>query len=138
MSRIIALQEPSDAGKTRTLIQVFKDLQAKYPTATVQRLDNKKKDIKVILWGVNGKIVGIESQGDPNSRLEKSLANFLEAPCDIIFCACRTSGMTVNWIKALSPKYSIHFEQKERVMDEHEQTKANSSMATRLIELAEL
>lgn len=135
MSHIIALQGRASSGKTSTLVQVFKDLQAKYPAATVQLLGGRR-DIKVMLLGVNGKIVGIESQGDPNSRLEKSLSDFLQAKCDIIFCACRTSGMTVDWVNALPPKHNVRFVQQERATSGH--AKANSAMATLLIKLAGL
>lgn len=61
------------------------------------------------MYGVNDLVVGIESQGDPKSRLEKTLPAFAEAKCDIIFCACRTRGMTVRWVNALSATYSICF-----------------------------
>ncbi len=135
MSHIIALQGRASSGKTSTLVQVFKDLQAKYPAATVQLLGGRR-DIKVMLLGVNGKIVGIESQGDPNSRLKKSLSDFLEAKCDIIFCACRTSGMTVDWVTALSPKHNVQFVQQKRTTSGH--AKANSAMAASLIKLAGL
>lgn len=41
--------------------------------------------MKVIISGVKGQIVGIETQGDPNSRLQDSLEDFLNASCDVIF-----------------------------------------------------
>ena len=63
--------------------------------------------------------MGIESQGDPSSRLRQSLSAFVAAKCDIIFCACRTSGMTVGWVNSLSPGYSIHFVTQTRVANNH-------------------
>ena len=135
MSHVIALQGRASSGKTSTLVQVFKDLQVKYPTATVQVLGGRS-DIKVLLHGVNGKTVGIESQGDPNSRLQQSLSDFLAAKCDIIFCACRTSGMTVDWLNALTPRHNVQFVQQNRVTSGH--AKANSAMAASLIKLAGL
>ena len=70
MSHIIALQGRASSGKTSTLLQVFSDLQAKHPSAMVQILAGRT-DLKVLMHGVNGKVVGIETQGDPNSRLKK-------------------------------------------------------------------
>lgn len=135
MSHIIALQGPASSGKTSTLLYVFRDLQAKYPNATVQVLA-KTHDMKVLLHQLNGKTVGIETQGDPNSRLQKSLSDFMVAKCDIIFCACRTSGMTVEWVNAFSAKHNIQFVQQTRVVNRH--AKANAVMAASLIKFAGL
>jgi Ni2+-binding GTPase involved in maturation of urease and hydrogenase len=135
MSHVIALQGSGSSGKTSTLLQVFSDLQAKYPNSTVQHLAGRT-DIKVLMRGVNGKTVGIETQGDPNSRLQQSLPYFIAAKCDIIFCACRTSGMTVTWVNALSPKHKVQFVQQNRVV--HGYAKANAAMATYLIRTAGL
>jgi hypothetical protein len=91
MPHLFALQGSGNCGKSDTLIRLFYSLQTKYPSANVQPLYKGTKDISVIMSGVNGLVVGIESQGDP------------------IFCACRTKGMTVSWVNALSGPYSIHF-----------------------------
>ena len=109
MPHLFALQGPGNRGKSDTLIRLFHAIQTKYPSANSQLLYNGTKDIAVIMHGVNGLVVGIESQGDPNSRLPQSLSAFVAAKCDIVFCACRTSGMTVSWVNALSGSYSIYF-----------------------------
>jgi len=109
MPHLFALQGAGNRGKSDTLIRLFHALQTKYPRANSQALYSGTKDIAVIMHGVNGLVVGIESQGDPNSRLQTSLTAFAAANCDIVFCACRTSGMTVSWVNALSGTYSIHF-----------------------------
>ncbi len=135
MSHIIALQGVGSSGKTSTLLQVFIDLQAKYPNSKVQIM-SRRTDVKVLMQGINGKTIGIETQGDPNSRLQESLSDFLAAKCDIIFCACRTSGMTVTWVNALSAKHNVQFVQQTRVASGH--AKSNSAMAKYLIMLAGL
>ncbi|MGN7724525.1 hypothetical protein ACTJIL_01730 [Luteimonas sp. 22616] len=135
MSHIIALQGRASSGKTSTLLQVFSDLQAKHPSAMVQILAGRT-DLKVLMHGVNGKVVGIETQGDPNSRLKKSLSDFLAAKCDIIFCACRTSGMTVTWVNAHSAKHKVQFVPQTSVASG--QAKANAAMAAHLIKVAGL
>ena len=136
MAHIIALQGPGNSGKTSTLIQVLKDLQAKYPSATVQALHGATNDIKVVLRRVNGKIVGIESQGDPGSRLQQSLSDLLAAKCDVIFCACRTRGTTVGWVSACMPPHKVQFVQQTRAARGHAST--NSATAAALIKLAGL
>ncbi|MHA3084021.1 hypothetical protein ACX1NX_12820 [Acinetobacter sp. ANC 5383] len=100
MTQIFALQGTSNSGKTSTLIQLDQEIQNKYPNA-LRTIHIHRKDICIsyeII--VNGSVikVGIESQGDPNSRLKDSLELFKNIGCDIIFCACRTQGMTVDWI----------------------------------------
>ena len=136
MAHIIALQGPSNSGKTSTLIQVFKGLQDRYPAATVRELASGIIDVKVIMYDINGKVVGIESQGDPGSRLQQSLADFLAEQCDIIYCACRTRGMTVEWVNALSSKHQVQLVPKARSTDNF--ANENSITATSLINLAGL
>lgn len=119
MRHLFALQGVGNCGKSDTLIYLFQALQTKYPTATIQTFNHRTKDIEIIMRGVNGLVVGIESHGDPNSRLQKSLRAFAEAKCDIIFCACHKRGMTVDWVNALSTAYSIHFIVQTKVSDNY-------------------
>ncbi len=109
MSDIYALQGRGYSGKSETINKVFSELVRKYPSASIQQLSSGTLDIKAILTNVNGHKVGIESQGDPNSRLQQSLQDFANANCTIIICATRTSGMTVTWVNSLSPPYVVHF-----------------------------
>ncbi len=109
MANIFALQGVASSGKTSTLIELLKLITAKYPRAKAQAFHGNTRDITVIVSPVNGLKIGIESQGDPNSRLEQSLPDFRVAKCDIVFCACRTSGMTVQWINAMSPPDIVQF-----------------------------
>lgn len=127
MPHLFALQGPGSCGKSDSLIRLFQALQTKYPSATIQARHNGTKDISVIMRGVKGLVVGIESQGDPNSRLQQSLPAFVAAKCDIVFCACRTSGMTVGWVNALSPSYSVHFVAQTRATNNHGATNATTA-----------
>lgn len=134
MPHLFALQGRGNCGKSDTLIRLFHALQTKYPSATAQALHGGTKDITVIMRGIKGLVVGIESQGDPNSRLQQSLPAFAAAKCDIIFCACRTSGMTVSWVNALSAAYSIHFVAQTQVASNH--GAANAATAALLMQRA--
>ncbi|MHB1143803.1 MAG: hypothetical protein ACYCZS_02770 [Thiobacillus sp.] len=134
MPYLFALQGPGNSGKSTTLIHLYHALQTKYPAATIQAVHNGTRDIAVIMRGVKGLVVGIESQGDPGSRLRQSLAGFAAANCDIIFCACRTSGMTVGWVNSLSPPYNIQLVQQNRVAINHAVT--NAATAATLMRLA--
>ncbi|MDD4962715.1 MAG: hypothetical protein PHI11_02220 [Gallionella sp.] len=129
MPHLFALQGSGNCGKSDTLIRLFQALQTKYPSATIHTLHSGTKDIAVIMRGVKGLVVGIESQGDPYSRLEQSLPAFSAAKCDIIFCACRTRGMTVGWVNSLSAAYSIHFFAQTRVANNQGATNAATAVS---------
>ena len=135
MATIFALQGAGNSGKSSTLIELYNLIKVKYPTAVVQTLHNATTDIKVIINPVNGLRIGIESRGDPNSRLSQSLTDFRNANCDIIFCACRTSGMTVQWVKAMSPPDTVQFIQQIRAQSGQQQA-ANFNIASQLMQLA--
>jgi hypothetical protein len=54
-----------------------------------------------------GKTIGIETQGDPpGTRQMRSLTNFANANCNIIICACRTSGETVQNIITTANRFN--------------------------------
>ncbi len=134
MRDVFALQGPSNSGKSTTLVSLYNAVCSKYPAATVQRVHNGTADLAVIISGVNGLVVGIESQGDPGSRLQSTLSTFAAANCDVIFCACRTRGMTVGWVSALSPQYNIHFVQQKRGSNNY--ATVNSTTAATLMQRA--
>lgn len=98
---IFANWGPSKQGKSDTVKRIAKEILAAFPNATTSVTTiNFSSDIQVII--TIGKItIGIESQGDPNSRLFKSLKIFSVANCDIIICSTRTSGGTVDAVSAL-------------------------------------
>ncbi|OBU10610.1 hypothetical protein [Morganella psychrotolerans] len=134
MAKIYALQGRGNCGKTSTLKEIFNQLKAKYPNAIINII-NENSDITIEL-NINGVKIGIESQGDPNSRLETSLLHFVSVNCDVIFCAVRTSGMTVQWVNNCSNTHNIEFIPKHSSSNEHAQT--NALQATSMISLAGL
>lgn len=119
---VITFQGSSNTGKTQTIKQFRKILIGNYPNHQEQFFVDGN-DIKTIITITlaDGTVitVGIESQGDPDSRLvHEKLVDFKE--CDIVICSCRTKGGTVTavcefsedngfeviWIKpAYSKKY---------------------------------
>ena len=98
---IIANWGPKEQGKSASVKNVFYILRDKYPTQVL--IDNG--DIKAIVT-IKGVKVGIESQGDPKyrteqSRLTKSINDFVAEGCEIIVCACRSSGETAGSVSRL-------------------------------------
>jgi len=136
MSNIFALKGKANSGKTETVKTIFHNLQAKYPTATVNVLISNTVDIKVIM-DINGTKVGIESQGDPHPRLKQSLSDFVNAKCDIIICTTRTRGMTVEWVNSYKKQYNIRFIQQSYVQS-ISQSVTNNATANQIISMTGL
>jgi hypothetical protein len=110
MATIHALKGPRHCGKSSTLIALLRCIESAYPQAARQyHRAHGKVDVTVILSSVKGLKIGLASQGDPNSKLEESLQIFRSAKCDIIFCACRTSGKTVKLVEDMDPPYTVNF-----------------------------
>lgn len=113
---IIAVYGRAGEGKSSTIKEVHKLLLANYPNANsvAPYNSNYYGDILTAIMVGNIKI-GFESQGDPNSRMvtEDSLRELGGDPadgelygCDIIVCASRTSGQTVDKVIELSNEYN--------------------------------
>jgi len=105
MKTVIALWGRSNIGKSSTIKQSYELLVAKYPRAEKGH-EIFEVDIRVVLT-INGVKVGIESKGDPGSRLAESLRLFLKLGCKVIVCATRTRGQTVDAVHKLEPSYEI-------------------------------
>lgn len=84
-------------GKSTTIRAVYSALRYKYEAIDTPLPDG---DIKGVIQ-VEGVKIGIESQGDPNSRQVKSIDEFVAQGCDIIIAACRTRGETINRVRQL-------------------------------------
>jgi hypothetical protein len=146
MSDIFALQGREKCGKTPTIKLVLDELVKKYQIqqAQIQHLPNpgSTNDIKVILPPIQGYTVGIASQGDVGKYfiLDKILADFVNAKCDIIFCACRSSGKTVNCIKTITG-YNPNFIKQTILPVGHapqQETQSNTGVAQTMVKVAGL
>jgi hypothetical protein len=137
MRNIFVLQGIANCGKTETIKSVFEILKTNYPNANIKDNCSDTRDISKIISNINNYKIGIESQGDPNSRLEKSLRDFDDEKCDIIICASRTKGMTVNWINSYSSKYEIIFI-KQIIDTTNAQKENNITMANFIVKQAGL
>ena len=95
----------ADQGKSSTVKEIAKLIIDNYPECLKDPdIINYEEDIKVVV--TIGKIkIGLESQGDPPGiRLIQSLKEFVKIKCDIIICATRTSGKTVDAVNDLHYK----------------------------------
>lgn len=104
---------PGEVGKSRSIKAIFHVLKQRRDTGklmftykVLRGSDNfaNKQDLKVLI-NYKEVTIGLESQGDPNSRLTTSIKEFAEEyKCAIIICACRTKGKDVREIKRICKK----------------------------------
>lgn len=114
--KLHVLQGRKNTGKTTTLNYLINELDSRYPnTMKVLALGGKGdiNDKKVIFDDVKGLKIGIETYGDPDSRLLESLEYFATQGCDIIFCACsveedkeENDKTILDKVKDFAKKYS--------------------------------
>ncbi|MGV7106427.1 hypothetical protein [Flavobacterium sp. U410] len=130
MKHIVALYGTSNVGKSMTIKLLYQKLIDNYEKDilldSVKQMKSFDGDIRVVIT-INGKVIGIESQGDPNSRIFESLPFFVELKCDIIICATRTRGGTVKIVNQYKNEYNIHWEEQKVVKKDFEET--NNQMA---------
>ena len=129
---IFSLRGKAGTGKTTTIKIIYDLLKQNYLNANCDEII-LKTDIKIIIT-INGIKIGIESQGDPNSRLEDSLKYFVENGCQIIICAARTRGMTNDWIKQYSNQFEIKWIEKQVSGNEENQNDDNQLQAKHIFE----
>lgn len=132
MRKIYALKGRHDSGKTTTLKLLNKNLKSKYPMRTTIYEDGNV-DITVVM-DINGQKIGIASGGDTQDIVLHNLKRLTsdKYKCDIIFCATRSRGKTIDAVKSYSSTHSIHFECKQPDSND------DSVVVERLIELSGL
>lgn len=138
MTNIYAVYGAANKGKTTTLGMIRKNLKEKYPSFTERiRYEEDWGDFSVILDNINGKKIGIESEGETENLVE-SLKYFISEKCDIIFCASRTRGFSMNCIKSYENGNDVEYIKKEYCDDEKKQKSVNEKQAKDIISFAEL
>jgi len=105
---LIALTGVANTGKTTTIKMVFDLLASRYKHHWICE-KRYKHDITAILTieskGKRTRIrkkIGIESQGDPGSRLQRSLRSFIKLNCKVIVCARRSQRRTFDDVEKLA------------------------------------
>jgi len=126
---IIQLSGAANRGKSEIIKMVFEHLYESYPEYAIIFDDGKwSGDVKAMLF-VQGAKVGIESQGDPNSRQEQSIDDFVNLGCDVILIASRTRGMTVDSIRKNMKNYQVFTFHPNIQEDKMEQNETNRAFA---------
>ena len=141
MSIIFSLQGPRNCGKTSTLIRLSSQIQASYRALAVPLIGFRGNDICVTIdITIKGKKirVGIASQGDARTHIVKNLNPLINAGCNIIFCACRTGGGTVNQLRSYTPAWRVVMVQKRKEPSKRLHSLGNNRMALFLMHLAQI
>ena len=131
MKTILALRGAGNRGKSTSLSMLVDKIMAEYPIADLNER-RYKIDVTMIIT-INGVKVGIETQGDPNSRLGASLKRFVESKCKVIVCASRSYGGTVDLINvAASSGYVVKWFDKAKVANPRNHGQANIEVVSEL------
>ena len=99
MKTVLSVWHSGDKGKTETLREFANLLLATYPgyipIVPTPAIIPLKGDFRLVVE-INGIIIGVESQGDPNTNLQKRLIDLADTyNCEIILCSSRTRGDTI-------------------------------------------
>ena len=136
---ILAVWHVGDMGKTETLRHVANLLLQTFPQAELTFLDPSRfpesGDVRLVVK-INGRIVAVESEGDPGTGLKGRLLEMAdEHKADVIFCATRTRGDTVRAVDdvAKSRGYEVIWTSTYQTADNHD--KVNALKAKHIIEL---
>ena len=94
MKTIICIRGKANTGKTQTLLNFYKLLDPLEENI----LSRQDEDIcaTVIMKDI---LIGVETQGDPLSQQENWIKELIQKSCDIIVCASRTKGETIECVK---------------------------------------
>ncbi len=141
VKKIICLQGKHDSGKTKTLKKVCKIILEKYKKINKDDYEFlvNGNDIVIIIKNVKKRIIAISSGGDTWQHINQWNTTLAEKECDIIFCACRSRGKTVEQVKKMKRKgYIVEFVLKERESVETKFLKANIESANELLKKAGL
>ena len=138
MVKIFVLQGVHDSGKTSTLDMVDKLLHEKYPKLVVKEEEFNYWIMYELQVHGRSVYVGVKADGDDSKIIREDINCLLECECEIIFCACRSKGHTVEAVKRFSKEADITFVKKTLEADESKQRKVNTADAQKLLALAGL
>ena len=128
MKKVLALKGRRNVGKSQTIRTADELLRAKYPGARVEHEHRTRTDLTVVL-SINGVKIGVESTGE-------SLDFIVNLGCEVIICATKTKGKTVNAVNAL-PGYEVVWLEQRTQSAPFEQVLSNLAMARHIVEETE-
>ena len=142
MKTILTVWHSAGKGKSSTLrefayelIKIFSENQIIYQDTVPF---NPSGDFRLIIK-INGKVIAIESKGDPNSDLKGRLDEiFKHYSPDIIICASRTRGKTVTHIDSFATTNSYQQIWTSTYQMDNNHDMVNKLKAKHMIELLQI
>jgi hypothetical protein len=108
MKTLIDVRGVAQKGKSTTIKCVYRKLLEKNAEIfNVKDWDEGRKEIRALLK-IGDIIVGIETRGDDRSFVEKALDIFKKNECNIIICATRTKGGTLEAVNDFIEKNNMY------------------------------
>ncbi len=131
---IIAFKGKSNVGKTEVITKV-RDLLLEESEVEEIKYEKKGKDFIAILI-FSGQQIGLISQGDWGEGVRDNFKKIQQEQfCEIIMCATRTRGKTVNVIKEYDPQYKITWLKQIKCEGQKNQEQNNEKMAHKIVDL---
>lgn len=127
MKKVFALKGRRKIGKSQTIRTVDEILRVKNPAASVEHEDRSR-----IVLSINGVKIGVESTGQNTESIDL----FVNLGCEVIICATKSTGKTVNAVNAL-PGYKVVWLEQRAQSVPFEQVLSNLSMARHIVEETE-
>lgn len=111
MNTIIAIWNSGGKGKSFTILNLANLLMSSYTTHKVIYCSKNPSKLTIdfrLILEINGKVIALESMGDPKTNLEKRLDDIvLKYKADLIICSTRTRGETVQAVHRIARKHSF-------------------------------
>lgn len=103
MKLIVCISAIGNQGKTEIVCNLA-NLLATVPGSSIQGTIPVQGDFTLVVTA-NGKSCGLESCGDPSTGLYGRLEKLALTPCEVIVCASRSKGDTVDDVKMIARNY---------------------------------
>lgn len=110
--KLIVVRGVNNCGKTTAIKLAFDELR-KSASKIVRHVPLHHKEVRGAIIEIDGIKVGIISLGDVDYILEEWITFLIEQGCQVIVCACRSRGGTVEYLNGL--EVETHFIEKWRV-----------------------
>jgi hypothetical protein len=106
---IIGVYGRQNEGKSATLNNLIDIFATTHPAAIINYIIPTGD--RLVTIDINGHRIGIETQGDPGSRMitQRTIEQLITIHhCEIIACATRTSGDTVREVDRVAAVHNFH------------------------------
>lgn len=141
MNTIITIRNTASKGKSETLRWFANSILAMYPDSKLIFpsffIPTDNGDFRLVIE-INGKIIGVESQGDPGTDLKKRLFELVDKyNCSLIICSSRTRGDTVWAVENLANEKGFQhlWTSTYQVENEKQHTKLNKLKAKQILDM---